>query len=68
MARSGCLSDLCLWILLRMDCSAIVVPEFGLNAYCVGEMILLLVRCFIIWSLMIVSNIFAIMGRSEIGL
>ncbi len=51
-----------------MDCSAIVVPEFGLNAYCVGEMMLLFVRCSIIWLLMIVSNIFAMMGRSDIGL
>ena len=67
MARVGCLFCLCLCILLSTACKAIVVFEFGLNAYCVGEMILCVVRCVISWLLMRVSRIFAIMGRSEIG-
>ena len=67
MARSGCRWDLCFWILLRMVCRASVVLELGLKVYCVGEMMLLVVRWAIIWLLMSVSKIFAMMGRSEIG-
>ena len=31
----------CLYMLLMTDCSAAVVLLFGLNAYCVGDIILL---------------------------
>ena len=47
--------------------SAVVVLECGLNAYCVGEMMLLVVRWVIIWSLIIVSKSLAMIGSSEIG-
>ncbi len=36
-ASVGCLSALCLWILLSTAYKAIVVLELGLKAYCVGE-------------------------------
>ena len=45
MARVGCLRVLCLWRLLMMVWSARVVFEFGLNAYCVGDMMSCLTRC-----------------------
>ena len=41
MASSEFRCDLCLWILLKMVCSARVVLELGRKAYCVGEMMLL---------------------------
>lgn len=41
--------------------------EFGLNAYCVGAIMLCLMQCVMIWSLIILSSIFAMMGSSEIG-
>ena len=47
--------------------SAEVVLEFGLKAYCVSDMMLLLSRCAIIWLLMIVSKSLAMIGSSEIG-
>ena len=51
-----------------MVCNASVVLEFGLKAYCVGEMMLLEVRWFISCLLMMVSRTLAIIGRREIGL
>lgn len=41
--------------------------EFGRKAYCDGEIILYVVQCVMIWSFMILSNIFAMIGRREIG-
>jgi hypothetical protein len=43
------------------------VFEFGLNAYCVGERILCLMQCVMIWSLMILSSIFPMIGISDMG-
>ena len=48
--------------------SARVVLELGLNAYCVGEMMLCFVRCVMSWLLMSVSRSLAMMGRREMGL
>ena len=48
-------------------CSASVVLDFGLKAYCVEESMLWFRRCFISWLLMRVSNVFAMMGSSEMG-
>lgn len=68
IASVGCLFCLCLWISSMIVCSASVVLELGLKAYCVGEMILCLVRCSMIWLLIRVSMSLAMMGRREIGL
>ena len=68
MASVGLRFDFCLWMLLMMVCSASVVLELGLKAYWVGEMMLCVVRWFMIWLLMMVSKILAMMGRSDIGL
>ena len=46
---------------------ASVVLELGLNAYCVWEMILCLVRWSINWLLMSVLRSLAMMGRREMG-
>ena len=54
-------------MLLVIVCNASVVLEFGLKAYCVGDIKLCLVRCFMSWSLMIVSKSFAMIGRREMG-
>ncbi len=43
MASVGCL-DFSLWILLIMVCRAMLVFEFGRNAYWVGEIRLFLSR------------------------
>jgi hypothetical protein len=67
MARVGDLSRMLLKMLLIIVCSASVVLELGLNAYCVGEMMLCFVRWVMTCSFMMVSNIFAMMGSSEIG-
>ena len=50
-----------------MVCSASVVLELGLNAYCVGEMMFCVVRCFMSWLLMSVSNSLARIGSREMG-
>ena len=68
MASVGCPLDLYLWSLFIMVWSASVVLEFGLNAYCVLDMILYLMRCVIIWLFMSMSRILAMMGSREIGL
>jgi len=47
--------------------SASEVLELGLNAYWVVAMMLYLMQCVMIWSLIILSSIFAMMGSSEIG-
>ena len=67
MAGRGWRLDVCLLILLMMVCSAIVVLELGLKAYCVGEMMLCFVMCFIIWLLMMVSKTLAMIGSKETG-
>ena len=67
MASVGCLLEICWLSLSRMVCSASDVLEFGLNAYCVVAMRLCLVQWFMIWSLMILSRIFAMIGSSDIG-
>ena len=54
-------------MLLMMVCSARVVLELGLKAYCVGEMMLWFVRWVMICLLRIVSKTLAMIGRSEIG-
>jgi hypothetical protein len=48
-------------------CSASVVLELGLNAYCVGDMRLCSMRWSMSWLLIIVSSSFAMMGRREMG-
>jgi hypothetical protein len=50
-----------------MVCSASEVLEFGLKAYCEAEMMLWVVQCVMIWSLMILSSIFPMIGSNEIG-
>ena len=67
MASVGCLFDTCWLSLSRMVWSASDVLEFGLNAYCVVAMMLCVMQCFMIWSLMILSSIFAMIGSSDIG-
>ena len=62
MARVGCFCLMFLMMLSMMDCRANVVFEFGLNAYCVGEMMLFLVRCSMSCLLMRVSRSFTMMG------
>ena len=52
---------------LMIVCSASVVFECGLKAYCVGEIMLCVSRCVISCLFMIVSSILPIMGSSEIG-
>ena len=56
------------YVLLITACTAFVVLEFGLNAYCVGEIRSCFSRYAISWLLMIVSKSLAIIGSSEIGL
>ena len=68
MASVGLCFDVCLWMLLITACTAVVVLEFGLNAYCVGEIRSCFSRYAISWLLMIVSKSLAIIGSSEIGL
>ena len=48
-------------------CSASVVLDFGLKAYCVAESMLWSRRCFISWLFISVSNIFAMMGSRDMG-
>ena len=67
MASVGLCFDVCLWMLLITACTAVVVLEFGLNAYC-GEIRSCFSRYAISWLLMIVSKSLAITGISEIGL
>ena len=68
MARVGCFCLMCVWSLSIMVWSARVVLELGLNAYCVGEMILCFVRCVMSWLLMSVSRSLAMIWRRELGL
>lgn len=68
MARVGCFFRACMWSLSMMVWSARVVLELGRNAYCVGEMMLCVVRCVMSWLLMRVSSSLAMMGRREIWL
>lgn len=68
IATVGCLFLICLWSLSRIACNAMEVVELGRNAYCVLEMRLCVMQCAMIWSLMMVSNIFPIIGRSDMGL
>ena len=68
MARVGCFCLMCVWSRSMMVWSARVVLEWGLNAYCVGEMMLCFVRCVMSWLLMRVSRSLAMMGRREMGL
>ena len=68
MASVGLCFDVCLRMLLITACTAFVVLEFGLNAYCVGEIRSCFSRYAISWLLMIVSKSLAIIGSSEIGL
>ena len=68
MASVGLCFDVCLCMLLITACTAFVVLEFGLNAYCVGEIRSCFSRYAISWLLMIVSKSLAIIGSSEIGL
>ena len=51
-----------------MVCRASVQLECGLNAYCVGEMMLWFSRCCISCWLIIVSSSFAMIGSRDIGL
>ena len=67
IASVGCLFVLYLRMWSRMDCSARVVFELGLKAYCVGDMILCFVRCSIICLLIRVSSSLAIIGSREMG-
>jgi len=67
MARVGFLLRMFLWRLLMIVCSASVVLEWGLNAYCVGDRMLCFRRWCMSWSLMRVSSSFAMMGSREIG-
>lgn len=67
IASVGLLWNLCLCRSLRMVWSANVVLELGLKAYCVRDMMLYFVRCVISCLLMIVSSVFAIIGRREMG-
>ena len=48
-----------------LECEEVL--ELGLNVYCVDEMMLYLMQCVMIWSLIILSSIFAMMGSNEIG-
>ena len=68
MASVGLCFDVCLCMLLITACTAFVVLEFGLNAYCVGEIRSCFSRYAISWLLMIVSKSLAIIGSCEIGL
>ena len=68
MACVGLCFDVCLCMLLITACTAVVVLEFGLTAYCVGEIRSCFSRYAISWLLMIVSKSLAIIGSSEIGL
>lgn len=67
IASVGFLASRCLCMLFMMVCSASVVLEFGLKAYCVGEMMSLFIRCVMICLLVMVSSILPMIGRSEIG-
>lgn len=67
MASVGLCLCVCFCMLFMIVCNAVVVLEFGLNAYCVGDIMLCVVRCSISWSLISLSNIFAIIGSSDIG-
>jgi hypothetical protein len=67
MASVGLCLLMCLCMLFIIVCNAVVVLEFGLNAYCVGDIMLCFSRCVISWSLSSLSSIFAISGSSEIG-
>ena len=67
IARVGCFRFIYLCSLSIMVWSASVVLELGLKAYCVGEMILCLVRWFISCLFMMVSNTFAIIGSNDMG-
>ena len=67
MASVGCFFFMCFSSLSMMVCSAMLVLEFGLNAYCVRDKMLCLIRWFIIWSLMILSSILPMMGMSDMG-
>ena len=49
------------------DCSVVVVLECGLNAYCVREMMLCVVRCVMSCVFTMMSNTFARIGRRDIG-
>ena len=57
MASVGCFLFMCFSSLSIMVCSAMLVLEFGLKAYCVAAMILCWMQCIIIWVLMSLSNI-----------
>ena len=50
-----------------MVSSAMDVLEFGLKAYCFGDIILFVIQSVIIWSFIILSNIFPIIGIKDIG-
>ena len=67
MASVGCLFEICWLSLSRMVWSASDVLEFGLNTYCVEEMMLCLMQCVMVWPLMILSSIFPMIGSSDIG-
>ena len=56
-----------LGMLLMIVCNASVVLEFGLKAYCVGEMRLCFVRCVMSWVLIMVSRTLPMIGRREMG-
>ena len=60
-ANVGCLIVVSVCTLFRIVCRAVVVLEFGLNAYCVGDMMLCWVR-FMSCVFMIESSTFAIMA------
>lgn len=67
IARVGCFRFIYLCSLSIMVWSASVVLELGLKAYCVGEMMLCLVRWFISCLFMMVSNTFAMIGSNDMG-
>ena len=56
-----------LWTLFSIVCSVRPVLEFGLKAYCVGEIRACSMRWSISCLLISVSRSFAMIGRSEIG-
>ena len=59
IASVGLCAFLFFVMLLMTVCSASEQFEWGRKAYCVGEMMLWVVRWCIIWSLMMVSSSFA---------
>ena len=68
IASVGLRKCICFRILSVTVCSASVVLESDLKAYCVFEMMSCLYRWFISWSFMMVSSVFAIIGSREMGL